>query len=239
MFDIGKNVWYTVKSKGGGRHMSRLKGLIGELSVRFAIGKTKKGRQYVINNYMFLCGGKSVQIDHIVVNKNGVFVIETKNYSGKIYGTDRQRQWLQVSGKGKTQIYSPVLQNASHIYRLEQTLPINVYLTSLVVFVQNNTENITSDNVIPIKILKQRLRLPGKIKPYTAEQMEQIFSALKRTRNTEITEKEHISRINEAGELIRHNLCPVCGRPLVTRTSEHGDFLACSGYPECKFIKRG
>ncbi len=31
--------------------------------------------------------------------------------------------------------------------------------------------------------------------------------------------------------------CPECGKPLVVRSGRRGDFLACSGYPKCKFTK--
>jgi DNA topoisomerase-1 len=32
--------------------------------------------------------------------------------------------------------------------------------------------------------------------------------------------------------------CPVCGRPLQLRTGRYGEFVGCSGYPECKYIKK-
>jgi len=32
--------------------------------------------------------------------------------------------------------------------------------------------------------------------------------------------------------------CEVCGEPLVYRRSRYGRFLACSGYPKCKYIKK-
>ena len=32
--------------------------------------------------------------------------------------------------------------------------------------------------------------------------------------------------------------CPDCGSPLVIRTGRYGEFVACSNYPECKFIKK-
>ena len=32
--------------------------------------------------------------------------------------------------------------------------------------------------------------------------------------------------------------CPECGKPMVLRESRYGSFEACSGYPECKYIKR-
>jgi DNA topoisomerase-1 len=36
---------------------------------------------------------------------------------------------------------------------------------------------------------------------------------------------------------ITSEVCPQCGKPLVVKTGRYGKFLACSGYPECKFTK--
>lgn len=216
------------------------RGWLGELRVKLIIGKTVQGEKYVINDFTFLCDGKSAQIDHIVINKNAVYIIETKNYSGRIYGSNEQRYWTQVLafGKVKNRIYSPVKQNAGHIYKLGRALGENVFLDSVVVFVQNNTQFIRSDTVIPLKALKYRLAISSKIKPYTASQMQDIYQALLGVRNTDITLSEHIERIREDKELVEHNLCPFCKKPLVTRQGKFGQFLGCSGYPECKYIKR-
>ena len=32
--------------------------------------------------------------------------------------------------------------------------------------------------------------------------------------------------------------CPECGNPLVVRKGRYGEFVACSNYPECKYIKK-
>ena len=42
----------------------------------------------------------------------------------------------------------------------------------------------------------------------------------------------------EKAEPIKEDLgvCPQCGKPLVRRTSRYGSFIACSGYPSCKYI---
>ena len=47
-------------------------------------------------------------------------------------------------------------------------------------------------------------------------------------------------RIKEKKEPeIRNDIkCDLCGRPMVVRTSRYGKFLGCTGYPECKGIKR-
>ncbi len=45
---------------------------------------------------------------------------------------------------------------------------------------------------------------------------------------------EHmVERLPETGEN-----CPECGKPLVMRRGRNGDFVACSGYPECRYVKR-
>ncbi len=32
--------------------------------------------------------------------------------------------------------------------------------------------------------------------------------------------------------------CPKCGKPLLLRTGQYGEFVSCSGYPKCKYIKQ-
>ena len=39
--------------------------------------------------------GNTTQIDHILINEYGVFVIETKNYKGVVYGTEGKNYWKQ------------------------------------------------------------------------------------------------------------------------------------------------
>ena len=58
------------------------KGWFGELLIRFLIGTTKYGEKYVINNLIVADkNGHTSQIDHIVINRGGIYVIETKNFS--------------------------------------------------------------------------------------------------------------------------------------------------------------
>ena len=216
------------------------KGLLGELRVRRIIGRTAPGKRYVINDYTFRLDGRTVQIDQIVINRNGVYVIETKNYSGRIYGSDSQKSWVQslAGGRVKNRFYSPVKQNQAHVYRLGELLGGGVYLSSLVVFVQNNTKYIISDRVIPISALKSRLMLPQKKKPYTEKEMADIYNALCSARSTDITKKEHVSRIKDNVRKINEGICPRCGKALTKRSGAYGDFYGCTGYPNCTFTKK-
>ena len=63
------------------------RGRIGENRVKWVIGKTRINKKYIINDLIITNEGKTSQIDHIVINPRGVFVIETKNYAGWIFGT--------------------------------------------------------------------------------------------------------------------------------------------------------
>ena len=77
------------------------RGWLGELKVKLVIGRTKPDIKYVINNLTLRIGeNKTSQIDHVVINEHGVFIIETKNYSGRIYGNETQLEWTQVLNYG-------------------------------------------------------------------------------------------------------------------------------------------
>lgn len=64
------------------------------------------------------------EIDSILINKYGIFVIESKGYSGWIFGNENQRNWTQVLYKRKTKFYNPITQNRNHIKALANILEI-------------------------------------------------------------------------------------------------------------------
>jgi len=225
-------ILFTIKTPKG-------RGIIGELKVKLVLGKTKEGKKYVFNNYMLTFEGKSSQIDHILVNQSGVFVIETKNYSGRIYGNENQHEWTQVLnyGKVKNRLYNPVKQNATHVYRLKKLLPNLPYVNSVIVFVQNNTKYIQAESVIPLSHLKRLIKERDKL--LTAEEMVKINNDLLSVKSEcNISDKEHILEIYEIKENIKNNICPRCGGKLVERNGKYGVFYGCENYPQCKFIKK-
>ena len=115
----------------------------GEFSVSVVLGRNRKNKKYKINNFSFKIEDKTIQIDHLMINKNGVFVIETKNYRGRIYGDENSQTWTQVLnyGKSKHKLYSPIKQNKSHIFYLSKLLKdFDVEYHSIVVFYNNITK---------------------------------------------------------------------------------------------------
>ena len=81
----------------------------------------------------------TTQIDHIIVSIYGIFVIETKNYKGWIYGDEKQKQWTLVNFKKKNRFQNPLHQNYKHIKALEEILQIDIEkIKSIVVFIGNS-----------------------------------------------------------------------------------------------------
>lgn len=81
-----------------------------------------KDQYRVLNDVIIPTPNGSSQIDHLVVSVFGIFVIETKNYSGWILGAEHAEYWTpNIYGK-KYKIYNPILQNAGHVRALRRIL---------------------------------------------------------------------------------------------------------------------
>ncbi|WP_305809985.1 nuclease-related domain-containing protein [Photobacterium kishitanii] len=90
----------------------------------------------VVNNVTLSIDGTTTQIDHILICTKGVFVIETKHYSGWIYGDVKQKQWMQVLFKKRSQFQNPIHQNYRHIKAIQALFDFvpTDQIKSLVVF---------------------------------------------------------------------------------------------------------
>lgn len=214
----------------------KFRGSFGEIKVKFIIGKTIGNEQYVINDIIIASGKSTSQIDHIVINKHGVFVIETKNYSGYIYGSEQQREWIQIlaNGKVKNKLYNPVRQNAKHVYDVKKIIG-DLPIFSVVVFAKNNTHYINSKNVIPLSSLKDTLNYGENI--LSIEQMKTAYETLLMSRS-KLTLEEHIEKIKEKQRNLKRGICPRCGGILILKNGNLGNVWICSNYPKCKFIKK-
>ncbi len=213
-----------------------VRGHRGENKVNFVVEQPNAEVQCTINDLILTNGEMTSQIDHIVINPRGVFVIETKNYSGRIYGSENQREWTQVLayGKVKNKFYNPLKQNATHVYnvkRLVGDLPVH----SLVVFVKNNTRYIEANNVIPLSELKRTLLCGENVLSYN--QIQTAYDRLMQNK-TDISTKQHVQNIRTQQRSLERGVCPRCGGNLVLRKGQFGEFFGCSNYPQCKFVKK-
>jgi len=113
-----------------------IKGIIGELKVRSLLKRKLNRHNYsIINDIIINDSDDSTQIDHIIVSKFGIFVIETKNMSGWIFGSERNRIWTQQHFYKKTKFQNPLHQNYKHIKFLEKLTGVGESkIYSIVVF---------------------------------------------------------------------------------------------------------
>lgn len=100
----------------------QFKGKVAEYGVSDRL--KRMGTDYkVFDDIMIRCQWGTSQIDHIVVSKYGIFVIETKNYQGKIYGADKSENWKQYIHGNEYRMVNPVRQNQGHVRALMECLP--------------------------------------------------------------------------------------------------------------------
>ena len=118
--------------------MSSFKGILGETAINVAMWiKLDKDIYHRLNNITLpLDNGGSTQIDHVIVSKYGIFVIETKNYKGWIFGNEKQKQWTQVIMGRKYKFQNPLRQNYLHIKTLAELLELEMsYFHSMIAFI--------------------------------------------------------------------------------------------------------
>jgi hypothetical protein len=77
--------------------------------------------------------GCLTQIDHVALTGAGLLVVETKNYSGQIFGTEREPRWTQKLGRTTHSFQNPLRQNYLHVSAL-QALQLGAPVLGLVVF---------------------------------------------------------------------------------------------------------
>jgi restriction system protein len=97
----------------------QFKGWLGETIVRATLLLGLNRTTYhVLHDVTLPTERGTTQIDHVVVSKHGVFVIETKNYSGWIFGSEREPNWTRTRYGRKQSFQNPLRQNYAHIHAL-------------------------------------------------------------------------------------------------------------------------
>ena len=170
------------------------KGFIGETMISINLKKLIKKQGFVINNLIIEENDRSNQMDHILISKKGIFCVETKNYSGTIYGDDKRKEWTQVFnfGKQKYNFYSPVIQNKNHIRSLNNIIK-GYNINNVVIFYNNNIDNINSKYVYTVKSFKKYYLSLNDI--ITEEDVNKIYNVLKNIKDNQISNKKHLENI--------------------------------------------
>lgn len=216
-------------------------GMAGEFWVKRELKKLSD-EYLVINDIMIKTkDGITHQIDHVVISKYGIFVIETKQYNGYIKGNDYDKRWLIKNGKKKIYVNDPLHQNYGHVKSLEEILNLpEEKLISLVCIPSRATLSVKSNNVTRI------YDLLDKITSYKEEVIGNPNELYEIINNLNITDKNERKNHVRNAKLIKNNKdeefkdrCPRCGGELIKRNGKYGEFMGCSNFPKCRFVKQG
>ena len=212
------------------------KGRAGEAKVNSKLNPLVFGKveHRLINDLILVDrNGKSHQIDHVEIRKNGIFCIETKNYSGLILGNANQDHWTQILSNQRHQLINPLKQNNSHIYHIRNVLGNRYSINSLIVMVKNNAEKFIIPNVINLNDLSHYLSVYNDGTNLSVEEMDAIYKKLLEAAS-EISEKEHIKNVKQAQRDLKKRFCPKCGFALTEKCGRYGKYFSCCN-PKCGF----
>lgn len=113
-------------------------GTLGELYTHHELNLTRLfGRHGKVlrNVYIPKDDGTTSEIDLVFITQKGIFVIESKNYSGWIFGNEKDNSWtVSMVGGKKYKFYNPIKQNRKHIKWLYNYIQMDIPTFSMIVF---------------------------------------------------------------------------------------------------------
>lgn len=225
----------------------KFKGWIGEISVDYKLDKLNRSEEeYTIMHDIIVptVNGKTTQIDHLVISKYGVFVIETKNFRGWIMGSEHNPYWTQVIYKRKEKLFNPVRQNYGHIKSIE-TIIGEEYIDSIkgiVCFTGRATlkVNVTKSHVIYTEQLVKTIQGYSNALLSNTE-VHDICNKISRVQlSGKEAKKDHLKSVKATvkykAQQMDSDICPKCGQSLIVRKGKYGSFKGCSSFPKCRFV---
>lgn len=207
------------------------------------------------NVYVPKDNGETSEIDVLFITQKGIFVIESKNYSGWVFGNEADRSWTVSLPNGqKSRFYNPIKQNRSHIKWLAKYLANDTPLFSIIVFSERcELKKVTVESGDVSVVKRDRLyatvrRIWNETEDvFDAEGVDSLYERLLALTDIDETVKRaHVANIHERyvaeKPVSSTSDCPRCGAELVLRTAKKGpnagnQFYGCSNYPKCRYTR--
>lgn len=217
---------------------------MGEFNVSVVLATLPKDEYQVINDIIIPSKYCITQIDHVVVSIYGIFVIETKNYKGLIYGGEDAETWTKNMWGNKYSLRNPLKQNYGHVKSLQAILniPKEMFIPIVVFSNRAKLRVQTQETVINLWRLRSEIK-KHKIPIIPSEQLIDYRSSIELAAiDDKDIAKSHKANVrqnlNQRSQAIANGLCPRCGGYLVKRNGRYGNFYGCSNYPNCKFTMK-
>lgn len=182
------------------------KGTYGEYLTFKQLKELNGNNKILTNIYLPKKDGTTTEIDLLMISQTGIYVFESKNYSGWIFGNEKNKYWTQTfATKQKFKFFNPIWQNKGHISALQNVLYTedNDIFKSYIVFscrCSFRKINVISPNVKVLKrnILKNIIKIDiGKSNNIlTIDDVDKLYLKLQKyTRVDKAVKNAHIESI--------------------------------------------
>lgn len=165
-------------------------GEYGEALTEQELMKLNVGYKKILKNVYLFKNDKyeTTEIDLVMLHSTGIYVFESKNLSGWIFGNKYDSQWTQSLPKAKKyKFYNPIKQNFCHIQALKRQLNLNDdnLFISYVVFsnrceLKSVPESDNSTKIIKRPMLLELLQndISSRKSVFTNEEIDNLYEAL-------------------------------------------------------------
>ncbi len=222
---------------------SWLKGKSGEFWVKSSLRSNLSEVDYqILNDLTLPARNGTTQIDHVIVSRYGIFVVETKNMSGWIFGGADQKTWTQTFPRKKFKMQNPTRQNYKHVKAVQELLGIQQNkIYSVVAFVGSAQPRTTMPPNV-VWSLRELVRYIVSFKQVVLKENE-LAAISKRLSQGALpagrkTRRNHVKHVKAQSGQLGASIasCPRCGSKMVERKNRKSQrrFLGCSKYPKCK-----
>lgn len=224
------------------RTMKMLRGWFGEKKTIISMWLSLDAKTYRrFHDVIIPSTSGTAQIDHLLVSPYGLFIVETKNFAGWIFGSEDQSKWTQVLYRKKYSFQNPLRQTFRQKKVLCSFLHVDESAVHPIVYFVGDCKFKTP---LPPNVL--RSGLGGYIEEFqtrilSPEEIGRVIGALEtHCSESSFTSSDHVRSLKERHSSI--TVCPFCGSDLVKRIAKKGpnsgsEFLGCKSYPRCRFSK--
>ncbi len=158
------------------------------------------------NVYLPKNNGETSEIDVVFITQKGIFIFESKNYSGWIFGDEKGKYWTaMLPNKQKNQFYNPIMQNKTHLKWMRSFVGDEIPLFSIIAFSERCELKKVTVYSEDVKVIKRDLTYatvrsiwdmnPDKV---SEDKINELYERLKKLTNVdEAVKAAHIENIEK------------------------------------------
>jgi len=177
---------FLLLSLSSDEDQKRIAGKEGELQAKKILNQYLNENDLLLNNVNISIHGRNTELDYVVINNNGIFIFEVKNFSGKLVGNEDDQYWnkYKISRGNKEyikEIRNPIKQLKREIYLLKEYLKyygVDLWIEGYVLFVNMNSP-VESEYTVNDKSEIDDILHLRRNQVLTKNQIEKIISILK------------------------------------------------------------